>query len=256
MAVIDPKKLLPESTKTTSILVPKKNVTVTSAGVPALKPAAQPENLGSKLVVKKLIKIDEVLQDTLKVKKDKEKKEDQIQEKEDRDKREAALEKKDKGKKKSDKLFSVPKSGGLDWLSNWLQWTTIGFLFNNFKSFLEYIAPIWNNVIKPLGKILYDVFTAIVTGVTTFIELGYNAYTSIEGLIGDLGGEDAKEEFNKATGALTTAFNVAIIGLMIAASTRPGGGGGGKGGKVGKGGARGVRPGTGGRPKVTTLWWW
>ena len=81
MAVIDPKKLLPESTKTTSILVPKKNVTVTSAGVPALKPAAQPENLGSKLVVKKLIKIDEVLQDTLKVKKDKEKKEKQAENK-------------------------------------------------------------------------------------------------------------------------------------------------------------------------------
>ncbi len=250
MAVIDPKKLLPESTKTISILVPKKNVTAAASGVPALKPVAGPENLGSKLVIQKLIKIDEVLQDTLKLKKDKEKKEDQIEEKEDRKKREAALEKKDKGKKKSDKLFSIPKSGGLDWLSNWLQWTTIGFLFNNFKGLLDYIAPIWNNVIKPLGKILYNIFTAIVSGVTFFIDLGYDAYKGVESLIGDIGGEDAKEEFNKATGALTTAFNVAIIGLMIAASTRPGG----KPGTPGtsKPGRGGVRPGTGGRPKVTT----
>ena len=58
----------------------------------------------------------------------------------------------------------------------------------------------------------------------------------------------------RLTGALTTAFNVAIIGLMVAASTRPGGGRPVRGGTrtKGGGGARGVRPGTGGRPKVTT----
>ena len=252
MAVIDPKKLLPESTKTTSILVPKKNVTIASPGTPALKPADSAEKVGSKLVIKKLIKIDEVLQDTLKVKKDREKKEDQVEKKEKREKQEAALEKKKDGKKKADKLFSVPKAGGLDWLSNWLQWTAIGFLFNNFKGLLEYLSPIWNNVIKPLGAILYGVFTGIVKGVVTFIELGYNAYTAIEGLVGDLGGEDAKEEFNKASSTLTTVFNTAIIALMIAASTRPGGGKpGSPGTKPGRGGTP-TRPGTGGRPQVTT----
>ena len=252
MAVIDPKKLLPESTKTTSILVPKKNVSIASPGTPALKPADPAEKVGSKLVIKKLIKIDEVLQDTLKVKKDREKKEDQVEKKEKREKQEAALEKKKDGKKKADKLFSVPKAGGLDWLSNWLQWTAIGFLFNNFKGLLEYLSPIWNNVIKPLGAILYGVFTGIVKGVVTFIELGYNAYTAIEGLVGDLGGENAKEEFNKASSTLTTVFNTAIIALMIAASTRPGGGKpGSPGTKPGRGGTP-TRPGTGGRPQVTT----
>ena len=137
-------------------------------------------------------------------------------------------------------------------MSNWLQWTAIGFLFNNFKGLLEYLSPIWNNVIKPLGAILYGVFTGIVKGVVTFIELGYNAYTAIEGLVGNLGGEDAKEEFNKASSTLTTVFNTAIIALMIAASTRPGGGKtGSPGTKPGRGGTP-TRPGTGGRPKVTT----
>ena len=252
MAVIDPKKLLPESTKTTSILVPKKNVSISAPGAPALKPASGPESVGGSLVIKKLIKIDEVLKDSIKFKKETDKKEEKEKQKENREKKEKALETKKDKKKKADKLFNVPKGSGIDWLGNWLQWTVIGFLFNNLKSLIGYLAPIWNNVIKPLGKILYNVFTAIVSGVVTFIELGYNAYTSIEGLIGDLGGEDAKEEFNKATGALTTAFNVAIIGLMVAASTRPGGGGKGSRGGKGGGGARGVRPGTGGRPKVTT----
>ena len=131
MAVIDPKKLLPESTKTTSILVPKKNVTVTSAGVPALKPAAQPENLGSKLVVKNSSKLMRFCR-YFKVKKDKEKKEDQIQEKEDRDKREAALERRIRVRKVR-QTFSVPKSGGLDGYLTGCNGQLL-IPFNNFKS--------------------------------------------------------------------------------------------------------------------------
>ena len=254
MAVIDPKKLLPDSSKTTSILVPKKNVSISTPGAPALKPASAPESVGGSLVVKKLIKIDEVLQDNISFKKKTAKKEEQEKQKEKREKKEKVLESKKDKKKKADKLFNVPKDTGIDFLSNWLQWTVIGFLFNNLKGLIAYLAPIWNNVIKPLGKILYNVFTTIVSGVTNFIEFGYNAYSTVEGLVEKLGGEDAKEEFNKASSALTTALNVAIIGLMIAASTRPGGGRPGRGGtrtKPGRGGSS-VRPGTGGRPKVTT----
>ena len=144
MAVIDPKKLLPESTKTVSILVPKKNVSIAStSSSPALKPVETPqESGGNLLVIKKLIKIDEVLKDTLKLKKDKEKKEDQVEEKEDRKRREENLEKSKDKKKKSKNLFSIPKSPGIDWLSNWLTWTLFGFLFNNLKGLLSFLAPI------------------------------------------------------------------------------------------------------------------
>ena len=252
MAVIDPKKLLPESTKTVSILVPKKSVSIAPTSSPALKPVETPqESGGNLLVIKKLIKIDEVLKDTLKLKKDKEKKEDQVEEKEDRKKREENLEKAKDKKKKSKNLFSIPKSPGIDWLSNWLTWTLVGFLFNNLKGLLSFLAPIWKNVIQPLGKILYNVFTGIVGAVVTFIELGDSVYKSIEGMIEGLGGEDAKNAFNDMSGALTTAMNVAIIALMLAASTggiggkKPGGGN-----KPGRGGPQ-TRPGQGGRPRVT-----
>lgn len=253
MAVIDSKKLLPQSTKTISILVPKSSVEIASPSVSTkiLQPADKPATGGGSLVVvEKLIKIDDILKDTLKVKKDREKTEDKEEEKEERQKREANLEKDKNKKKKSKNLFSIPKNPGLEWLSNWLTWTLAGFLFNNFKGLLDYLAPIWNNVIKPLGAILYGIFTGIVKGVVTFIDLGYKAYKSIEGMVEGLGGEDAKNAFNDMSGALTTVLNGAIIALMIAASTgggpRPGGGG----TKPGRGGT--PRPGTGGRPKVTT----
>ena len=85
MAVIDPKKLLPESSKKTSILVPKSNVQIASPSMstkmlqPADKPAA---GGGSIVVVEKLIKINDILKDTLKVKKDREKADDRAEEKE------------------------------------------------------------------------------------------------------------------------------------------------------------------------------
>ena len=249
MAVIDPKKLLPDSSKTTNILIPKKNVTLAAPSSPALKPADKPESVGGSLVVKKLIKIDEILQDTLKVKQDREKKEDQIEKKEKRDNRETALEAKKDKKKKADKMFNVPKGKGIDWISDWLTWTIVGFLFNNFKDLVGYLKPIWD-IAKTLGTILYKVFTAIVSGVTAFIELGYNAVQSVEDLIGNLGGEDAKKVFGDMTNALTTALNVAIIGLMLAGST---GGFGRRGGgrrTPGRGGPRTRGP--GGGPRVTT----
>ena len=136
MAVIDPKKLLPDSSKTTSILVPKKNVSISTPGAPALKPASAPESVGGSLVVKKLIKIDEVLQDNISFKKKTAKKEEQEKQKEKREKKEKVLESKKDKKKKADKLFNVPKGSGIDWLGNWLQWTVIGFLFNNLEEVL------------------------------------------------------------------------------------------------------------------------
>ena len=242
MAVIDPKKLLPESSKTTTILIPKKNVSVSPTSAPALKPADVGESVGGKLVVKKLIKIDEILQDTLKVKKDREKKEGQEKKEDKREKREEALEARKDKKKKADKMFTVPKGKGISWLGNWLTWTVAGFLFNNFMGLLDYLKP-FVNIALELGKILYNVFTTIVSGVVSFIELGFNAYNTIEGLIEGLGGEGAKKVFNDMSGALTTAMNVAMIALMVAAST-----GSGKPGKPGKPGRSG--PG-GGRPRVT-----
>ena len=228
MAVIDPKKLLPESSKRTSILVPKSNVQVASPSMstkmlqPADKPAA---GGGSIVVVEKLIKINDILKDTLKIKKDREKAEDKQEEKEERQQREQNLEKQKASKKKGKSLFQIPKSGGLDWLGNWLTWTVVGFLFNNLKEFLAYLKPIWTNVIVPVGKIVFDIGKALLNGFVSFVEIGYGAYKTIEGLIGDLGGEGAEEEFAEASKGLTTLMNAAIITLMIAASTKPGGGG-------------------------------
>ena len=273
MAVIDPKKLLPESSKKTSILVPKSNVQIASPSMstkmlqPADKPAA---GGGSIVVVEKLIKINDILKDTLKVKKDREKAEDRAEEKEERQQREQNLEKQKASKKKGKSLFQIPKSGGLDWLGNWLTWTVLGFLFNNFKEFLAYLKPIWTNVIVPVGKIIYDIGKALLNGFVTFIDIGYSAYKTIEGLIGDLGGEGAEEEFREASKGLTTVMNAALIALMLAASTKPGGGGvdpkkgnrpgrpgtpGNRGRNTGVTRGRGGRPGTGGifrrGPKVT-----
>lgn len=250
MAVIDPKKLLPE-TKTTSILVPKKNIEVASSNVTTkmLQPASKPESVGGKLVVKKLIKIDEVLKEQLLLKQSENRKEDKRKKEAKRDAREKKLETK-KEKKKTANLFSIPKGfGGLDWLTNWLTFTLLGYLYNNFKEMLAYLKPIWN-VAKTIGIVLFKVFEGIAKGVIFFIEAGYSAYESVKGLIGDLGGEDAEKTFEEATGAMTTALNAAIIAVMIAASTRPGGGTKPRG--SGAGTQPRSRPGTGGRPKVTT----
>ena len=152
MAVIDPKKLLPESSKTTTILIPKKNVSIAPASAPALKPVDGGESVGGKLVVQKLIKIDEILQDTLKVKQDRDKKESQEKKEDKREKREDALEAKKDKKKKADKMFTVPKGKGISWLGNWLTWTVAGFLFNNFMGLLDYLKPFVNILPWNLAK--------------------------------------------------------------------------------------------------------
>ena len=163
-----------------------------------------------------------------------------------KEKREKELEKEEnKAKKKVKSKNALPRVGLFDSIRNFIFYTFLAFLEKkfNFSQMLVKALPIILNV----GKFIIDISGKILDGLATFIDFGYGLVDKTKEFVKFIGGDFALSAFEKALGAINHVMNLLFIYAMAQGAL-----GGGFGGGKGKGGSAGARPGTGGRPKVTT----
>jgi len=195
-----------------------------------------------------VIKIENILKGTLASEKkalDDKKRSDSAQR---RESQEEKLETKPNAEKGSIKMPKSPRMGILDWIKNFIGNVILGYFAVRLVDHLPKIMPI----VKFLGSaadFILDVGGKLLDGLVTFVDWGYKAYDATRGFVKNLFGEDGVKQFDQLSSLLNTFLNLALIAGMAAAGS--GGFGGGRGGG-GKGGGPKPRPGTGGRPRVTT----
>ena len=165
-----------------------------------------------------------------------------------KEQREKDLEKEEKKEKSKSKIKSaLPRVGLFDSIRNFLLYTFLAWLEKNFNftqqivKLLPLIGGVMDFVVDWGGKIL--------NGLATFIEVGYGLVDKTRDFVKTIGGDGLLKAFDNILGAINTVLNLLFIYAMAQGAL-----GGGFGGGKGKGGAPGARPrpGTGGRPRVTT----
>jgi muramidase (phage lysozyme) len=138
---------------------------------------------------------------------------------------------------------AAPRMGILDFIKNFIGNVLLGYFAVRLIKHLPKIVPI----VKFLGNaadFIIDVGGKLLNGLVSFIDWGYKAYDATRGFIKNLGGENFAKGFDKFLGAIDTALflTTALAGAMAVEAL------------TGDGGDPNIKPkpGTGGRPKVTT----
>lgn len=190
----------------------------------------------------KVIEIDKILKGTLAIEKKQldDTKKSNTQRK--REKIEERLEKKPNVEKDKIKMPTLPRMGFLDWVKNFIGNIILGYFAVRLVDHLPKIVPI----LKFLGKatdFILNIGGKLLNGLVTFIDWGYKAYDATRGFIKNIFGQSGVKQFDQLSSLLNQFLNLAIVAGMAVA---------GSGGFGGKGGGARPRPGTGGRPKVTT----
>ena len=141
------------------------------------------------------------------------------------------------------KLPAAPRMGILDFVKNFIGNVLLGYFAVRLIKHLPKIMPI----VKFLGNaadFIIDVGGKLLTGLLTFAQKGQEAHDKTRGFIKNLGGENFAKGFDKFLGAIDTALflTTALAGAMAVEAL------------TGDGGDLNIKPkpGTGGRPKVTT----
>lgn len=199
------------------------------------------KNIG--IIKVKVIEIDSILKGTLAAEKKKLNESKRQDSSKRREKIEEKLETKPKAEGDKIKTPSLPRMGFLGWVKNFIGNIILGYFAVRLVDHLPKIIPI----VKFLGKatdFVLGVGGKLLDGLVTFIDWGYKAYDATRGFVKNLFGNDGVKQFEQLSGLLNQFLNLALIAGMAAAGSV------GRGGK-GKVGA-GPRPGTRGRPRVTT----
>ena len=138
---------------------------------------------------------------------------------------------------------AAPRMGILDFVKNFIGNVLLGYFAIRLIKHLPKILPI----VKFLGNaadFIIDVGGKLLNGLVSFIDAGYKAYDATRGFIKNIGGENFAKGFDKFLGAIDTALflTTALAGAMAVEAL------------TGDGGDPNIKPkpGTGGRPKVTT----
>ena len=196
-------------------------------------------------IEKKVIKIDQLLKDSFLIKKKETEIKRKGRERETFEKREGELEKKKPKAVKGFTLPSLPKVGIIDWIKNFILNTFLGIVGVKLVDFLPTLLKILP-VIEKVSSFFIDVGGKLLDGLATFIDWGYKAYDATRGFVKNIFGEGGVKQFDQLSSLLNRFLNLALIAGMI--------GLGGRGPRMGgpKGGGAKPRPGTGGRPRVTT----
>jgi len=212
-----------------------------SKGSVAIISEKSQKNIG--IIKVKVIEIDKLLKGTIASQK-KELNAKRIKSEEEKfSELESKLETKPKAEKGKIEMPKVPKMGFLDWIKNFIGNIILGY----FAVRLVDQLPKLKGVISFIGKasdFVLDIGGKLLDGLVTFIDWGYKAYDATRGFVKNLFGQNEVKQFDRLSSLLNQFLNLAIIAGMVAA-----GSGGGRGGRGG--GAR-LRPGMGGRPRVTT----
>ncbi len=199
-------------------------------------------------IQKKVIKIDKLLKSSLLLKKKGTEKKRVSTEKTEFEQKEKDLEKNKPKAIPGIKLPSPPKLGIFDWIKNFITQTLLGFVFVRLYEHLPKLLKLVPIIFKA-GEFLIDIGGKLLDGLVTFVDWGYKAYDATRGFVKNIFGEGGVKQFDNLMSTLNTLSNVIILASL--ASIMPGGPGGfGKGGGASAG--SNLRPGQGGRPRITT----
>tara|TARA_R110000868_G_scaffold121565_1_gene322424 strand:+ start:5117 stop:8035 length:2919 start_codon:yes stop_codon:yes gene_type:complete len=190
-----------------------------------------------------VVKIESILKGTLAL--DKKQLDDKKRDasKKRKEKIETKLETKPNAESGKISMPAAPRMGILDFIKNFIGNVLLGYFAIRLIKHLPKIMPI----VKFLGNaadFIIDVGGKLLNGLVTFIDWGYKAYDATRGFIKSIGGENFAKGFDKFLGAIDTALflTTALAGAMAVEAL------------TGDGGDLNIKPkpGTGGRPKVTT----
>jgi len=190
-----------------------------------------------------VVKIESILKGTLAL--DKKQLDDKKRDvsKKRKEKIETKLETKPNAESGKISMPAAPRTGILDFIKNFIGNILLGYFAIRLIKHLPKIVPI----VKFLGNaadFIIDVGGKLLNGLVSFIDWGYKAYDATRGFIKNIGGENFAKGFDKFLGAIDTALflTTALAGAMAVEAL------------TGDGGDPNIKPkpGTGGRPKVTT----
>lgn len=190
-------------------------------------------------IEKKVIKIDNLLKDSLALRRKKTK----VSTKEKEDKtfaeREKELEKNKPKPVKGVKLpTAAPKLGLFDWIKNFIFNTILGYFAVKYFDQLPKLLKLIPTILK-VGESIIDFAGSMLDGLVTFVDWGYKAIDGTRGFMKDIGGEGLAKNFDKFAGAIDNVLEVAIIAALATADSgggfcecpKPGGGRPGRGGR-------------------------
>lgn len=251
MNKIDPKKLLAPSKESaiqkkldSSVLVPIKNISISSKKIILPKESKKETEGGDKLIpviieIKtKVIEIEKLLLSNNKLLRKQFKDDRKTIEDEKRREKEEKLETKKSKKDKFPNLKKpdLPRTGIIDYIKNFLTWVIIGKAFTLFVKYLPKLLEFVKKL-KPLYEFFKTVTGALFNGLVTFVEWTDKAGKKVREIAGALGGEPFQKAFDDFSGALTTFANLALIAGMATMGGTDFGLGGGGGGRSRGGGS-------------------
>lgn len=228
MAVLDPKKLLPQSKKesrktaspnATRFLVPTKNVQYKSTAViPTPTDNKNSENFDYikkdvYVIKEKVISIEEILKKSLSLKqKSLNNKYKDIENKK-RRQREDILERKPKKNLIDTPSVQTPRLSFLDKLKNFITYTLLGFVVMKLWKHLPQILK-FTKLIGPAVTFFDSFIGGLADKLITFIDWGYKAYDKVREFTKKIGGDSFQKTFDEFSGKLNTFINLAIIAGM------------------------------------------
>jgi hypothetical protein len=159
-----------------------------------------------------LIQVKDILKDSYTAKKEERDEERKSRQTEKREKREEKLEK-PKVKPQESKGMKMPNLGlGI---GNFLSWLVMGLIVGKLLTLMPALKKIFS-VLKPIADFIGGVFNVVMGFVVGFINTAYAGIEKLEKAIEAIGGEGAKELFEKFGKLFTQVMNGALIAALIA----------------------------------------
>jgi len=157
-------------------------------------------------IKKKLINVEKITKTTKKTKQETRKKKKIREENETRKKKEQKLEEKKPDETTKIQLPSLPKTGLLDSVQNFLAYTFLGYMMTNYSDKMSPLAQ----VVKILPSAL-DTFGNIIRGTVDVaggvIEGGYKFEDDLRQKVEELGGKDAQKTYDSFTNGFKDMIN-------------------------------------------------
>ena len=165
------------------------------------------------IIRKQVIQVKDILKDSYSAKKEEREEERKARQQVKRETREEKLEK-PKVKPKESKGMKVPNLGlGI---GNFFAWLAFGIILNKLMELMPALQKIFG-VLKPIADFIGGVFNFTVGLVTGFIDKTYAGIEKSEKAIEAIGGEGAKELFEKFGKLFTQVINAGLIAALIGA---------------------------------------
>lgn len=168
---------------------------------------------GLSLVEKQLINVDKLFKNNLILQKKTIVDNKKVIENEKRNKEETKLERKKETDKFKFKAPSLPRTGFLDTLQNFISYTFLGYLIGNYYEYLPKLLQ-FSKIIIPAITVIKNIVVGAFEGTVALIDFGYKANDEIKKFVSSVGGKDAEKTFVKFTDGFRDLINrVMTLGL-------------------------------------------